>query len=321
METKKKKVLVGFPFHKDSLSLLEEKFDIHYPENETFTRKEVMEYIRDAEVFVPSSYYKTDSEIIDQGVHLALIANFGAGYDGIDVDYATSKGIAVTNTPCSVTEPTAELGFGLLLSAARRIALYDRELRHPYTDDREACYQPGISLYGKTLGIIGMGRIGQAIARRALAFGMNIYYYNRHRLPSETESTFKAKYREIDELLTLSDVISLNVPSTPETFHLLGDREFSLMKKSAVLLNVGRGALVDQEALIHALENGRIRAAALDVFEHEPCIDERFKKMDNVVITPHVGTNTEEARIDMEKEVVKNITGFFEGSSDISKVN
>ena len=314
------KVLLGYRFHKEGFTDLTDDYELIYPENEYFTKEEVLNLLPQCEVLVPSFKFSTDRKVIEKGQKLKLIANFGVGYNNIDVEYAAQKGITVTNTPYSVLEPTAELCFGLMLTAARHISFYDRNIRTPKKLSWGLYDNPGVGLYGKTLGIYGMGRIGQSVARRALAFGMNIIYHNRKPLPANIESEYNAKHVSFEELLSVSDFISLNAPATPETYHLIGKDELSKMKNSAILVNAARGSLVNEEALADALISGKILGAGLDVYEHEPKINPRLLDLENVVLTPHAGTQTIEGRLDMQKEVASNIIGFFEGR-EISKVN
>lgn len=314
------KVLLGYKFHKEGFSKLDKDFELIYPKTEYFGREEILEQLSDCDVLVPSFKFLTDREIIDAGANLKLIANFGVGYNNIDVNYATQKQITVTNTPYSVLEPTAELCFGLILATARRISYYDRHIRVPHKLGWGLYDNPGIGLYGKTLGVFGMGRIGQAVARRAVASGMKIIYCNRKPLPKDIEKLYNAEYVNFEQLLSTSDVLSLNAPATTETFHLIGRKELKQMKRSAILINTARGSLIDENALADSLSAGDILGAGLDVFEQEPKINLRLLELDNVVLTPHAGTQTIEGRLDMQKEVADNIFGFFKGSS-ISKVN
>lgn len=315
-----KKILMGHNFVREGFRSLEGKFDIIYPQNDLFKKEEVLELIKDVDVLVPNFSFQTNAEIIDAGANLKLIANFGVGYNNIDVAYASSKGITVTNTPQSVLEPTAELCFALIMATSRKVAYYNHKLHNGVRLDWSLFGDLGMSLYGQTLGIYGMGRIGQAVARRAVASGMNIIYYNRHALPKEIEDKYGAVYVDFETLLKKSDVISLNAPATAETYHLIGEKELREMKPTAILVNTARGQLVDASALAKALKEGTIYAAGLDVYENEPKIPEELVGLDNVVLCPHAGTKTYAGRIAMEEEVAKNITNFFEGGQ-IDKVN
>ncbi|MBK5720749.1 dihydrofolate reductase [Dysgonomonas sp. Marseille-P4677] len=315
-----KKILMGHNFIREGFASLDEKYEVIYPEKPLFSRSEIMERISDVDAFVPNFSFKTDPEMIDAGSNLKLIANFGVGYNNIDTDYAATKGITVTNTPQSVLEPTAELCFTLMLATARKVAYYNHKLHNNTRLDWSLYGDLGMPLYGQTLGIYGMGRIGQAVARRAVASGMKIIYYNRHALPKEIEEKYNAVYVDFDTLLKESDFISLNAPATAETYHLMSEVEFKKMKNSAILINTARGQLVDAQALAQALKNGEIYAAGLDVFENEPKIPQELIGLDNVVLSPHAGTKTYAARMEMEIEVAKNIVNFFEGGQ-IDRVN
>ena len=276
----------------------------------------------EAEVLVSTFDYKVSREMIAAMPNLKLIANFGAGFNNIDLDACRERGIRVTNTPQPVIEPTAELAFALMIDIARRVSEFDRQMRGyglPVTGDG---IQFGVmnnlshSLYGKTLGIIGMGRIGQALARRAKAAGMKILYYNRHRLSEETERLYNARYVDFQTLLQDSDYVSLNLPYTPEVHHLIGKPELGMMKRTAYLINTARGAHIDEAALVEALKSGIIAGAALDVYEFEPAITPELLTLPNVVLSPHTGTGTWEGRIAMCENVCDNIIAFIEGKTE-----
>lgn len=314
----KKKILIGSRLKREIFSPLEEKFELIYPEKESFSKKDILHLIEEATVLIPG--IETGEDILSRAKKLKLIANFGAGYDGIDVDYATQKGITITNTPYSVLEPTAELCFGLIITVARRISYYDRKLRNPEGLHWGTYNDMGTGLYGKTLGLLGMGRIGQSVARRAYAAGMKIIYHNRTLLSEEIANKYNATYVPFNELLSQSDFLSLNAPAKKDTYHIINEESLKKMKKSAFVINAARGSLIDEKALISALKNKLIAGAALDVFENEPSIPEELKAMDNVVMTRHAGTQTLEAKDAMQTEVMDNIFGFF-NHQRISKVN
>lgn len=316
-----KKILIAYRLKAEGLKDLEGKYDITMPKEKAFSRKEILEMVHDYEVLVPTFGFYTDKEIIDKGKKLELISNFGVGYNNIDVDYATQKGIAVTNIPRTTCEPTAELAFALLTGAGRRIGYYDRKLRTEKGASWGIYAEAGMPIFGKTLGIIGMGRIGQAIARRAVASGMSIIYNNRNRLPENIEQQYNAKYVSFDELIKTADYISLNAPSTPETIHMIGEKEFEKMKPTAIFINTARGNMVDEKALAKALKEEKIWAAALDVYENEPKILPELLELDNVLLSPHAGTKTVEDRIKMSIEMSRNIIGFYEGTYEVSRVN
>lgn len=279
----------------------------------------------EAEILVSTFDYKVPRELIESMPQLKLIANFGAGFNNIDLEVCRERGIRVTNTPQPVIEPTAELAFALMIDVARRVSEFDRKVRGLVPN---GCTAPeplrfGVmrnlshSLYGKTLGILGMGRIGQALARRAIASGMKILYHNRHELTNErmkelTSEGIKVRYVDFQTLLQDSDFLSLNLPYTPEVHHIIGKPELGMMKRSAYLINTARGAHVDELALVEALKSGIIAGAALDVYEFEPAIHPDLLKLPNVVLSPHTGTGTWEGRIAMCENVTDNIIAFVE---------
>ncbi len=317
-----KKILITYQLKPEGLKELEGKYEITQPvERSIFTKEEVIEMIPEFDVLIPNFSFYTDKEIIDRGDKLQLISNFGVGYNNIDVDYATKKGVVVTNIPDSTREPTAELAFALLMGAARRIGYYDRKLRTPQGVSWGVYGDSGLPVYGKTLGIIGMGRIGQALARRAVASGMNIIYHNRTRLSDSIENLYDAKYVSREEVLKSADFISLNAPSTPETRGMIGEKELNMMKSTAIFINTARGDMVDEKALAKALKNKTIWAAGLDVYENEPHILPELLELDNVLLAPHAGTKTVEDRIKMSIEMCRNIVGFYENTYPISRVN
>jgi Lactate dehydrogenase and related dehydrogenases len=317
-----KKILIAYRLKPEGLKVLEGKYDITLPIDKSyFTKEEVMGMIPDFEVLVPNFSFYTGKEILDRAVKLELISNYGVGFNNIDVDYATKKGIVVTNIPNSTREPTAEFAFALLLAAGRRIGYYDRKLRTAEGVSWGVYAESGLPIYGKTLGIIGMGRIGQSLARRAVASGMNIIYHNRSRLDETIEKQYNARYVAFDELLRTADYISLNAPSTPETYHMIDEPQLNRMKPTAVFINTARGGMVNEKALAKALREKSIWAAALDVFENEPHILPELLELDNVLLAPHAGTKTIEDRIHMSVEMAENIVGFYEGTFTVSRVN
>ena len=275
----------------------------------------------EADILVSTFDAKVSGEMIAAMPNLKLIANFGAGYNNIDLEACKVRGIRVTNTPQPVIEPTAELAFALMIDIARRVSEFDRKVRAG-----QAVF--GVmnnlshSLYGKTLGILGMGRIGQALARRAKASGMTILYHNRHKLSDEIEQKYDARYVDFQTLLQDSDYLSLNLPYTPEVHHIIGKPELGMMKRSAYLINTARGAHVEEAALVEALKSGIIAGAALDVYEHEPAISPELLTLPNVVLSPHTGTGTWEGRIAMCENVTDNILAFVENRpKDMNIVN
>ena len=315
-----KKVLITYKLNPEIAKELDGKVEYVLPEKSGFRREEVLEMIADFDVLVPNFSFYTDKEIMDKGTKLKLISNFGVGYNNIDVEYARKKGITVTNIPNSVTEPTAEFAFALLLAAGRRVGYYDCKIRTPEGLSWGLYDEPGLPIYGKSLGVIGMGRIGQALARRALASGMTIMYHNRNPLDKSIEDKYNAKYVSLETLLRESDYISLNAPSSEETVKMIGKKELEMMKSTAVFINTARGNMVDELALAHALKEKQIWAAGLDVFENEPKVSPQLLELDNVVLAPHAATKTLEARDEMGLEVIRNILGFFFFNYPISRV-
>jgi glyoxylate reductase len=277
--------------------------------------------LEEAEVLVSTFDKPVTREMIMSAPHLKLITNFGVGFNNIDLEACRERGIRVTNTPQPVIEPTAELVFALMHDVARRTAEFDRKLRQGTAEAFGVMNNLSHSLYGKTLGIIGMGRIGQALARRAVASGMRIVYHNRRPLGDEAMRLlgYDASFVSKDELLRTADFVSLNLPYTPEVKHLIGAIELKMMKKSAYLINTARGAHVDEEALVKALKEGEIAGAAMDVYEHEPKIHPELLTLDNVVLSPHTGTGTWEGRIAMCENVCDNILAWQQ--QDINKMN
>ncbi len=271
--------------------------------------------VAEAEVLISTFDYRVGRDIIEHAPKLRLIANFGVGFNNIDLDACRERGIRVTNTPLPVIEPTAELAFALMHDVARRTSLFDRQLRSHCAEPFGVMNNLGHSLYGKVLGIIGMGRIGQALARRAIASGMTIIYHNRHEIPAATlaEKGIQAQFVEQEELLEKADYVSLNLPYTADVHHIIGYKQLRMMKPTAYLINTARGAHVDENALVKALQNGEIAGAAMDVYEHEPQISPELLNMDNVVLSPHTGTGTWEGRLAMCENVTDNILAFAKG--------
>ena len=285
--------------------------------------------LAEAEVLVSTFDKPVMREMIMSAPKLKLVTNFGVGFNNIDLEACRERGIRVTNTPQPVIEPTAELAFALMHDVARRTAEFDRKLREGKAEPFGVMNNLSHSLYGKTLGIIGMGRIGQALARRALASGMTVIYHNRRplgdeamrrlgewALASESQVPGAITYVSQEELLQTADFVSLNLPYTPEVKHLIGEKELQMMKPTAYLINTARGAHVDEEALVQALKRGEIAGAAMDVYEHEPEIHPELLKLDNVVLSPHTGTGTWEGRIAMCENVCDNILAWKKGDID-----
>lgn len=288
-------------------------------EDRPMTQPELVAAVKEADVLVPTVTDQIDAALIAQaGDNLKLIANFGNGVDKIDVAAAAKRGITVTNTPNVLTEDTADMTMALMLAVPRRLA----EGANVLTGDKKwAGWSPtwmlGRRIWGKRLGIVGMGRIGTAVARRAKAFGLSIHYHNRHRVLPAVEDGLEATYWEsLDQMLARMDIISVNCPSTPATFHLLSARRLALLQPTAYIVNTARGDIIDEEALVKLIQDGKIAGAGLDVYEHEPALNSKLLKLaarHKVVLLPHMGSATLEGRIDMGEKVIINIRAFVDG--------
>ena len=282
------------------------------------TQAELIEAVRTADVLVPTVTDEIDAPLLAQaGEKLKLIANFGNGVDNIDVQTALSRGITVTNTPGVLTEDTADMTMALILAVARRIAEGARVIPDGTWNGWSPTWMLGHRITGKRLGIVGMGRIGQALARRAKAFGLQVHYHNRRRVSTAIEESLEATYWDsLDQMLARMDIVSVNCPHTPATYHLLSARRLKLLKREAIVVNTARGEIIDENALTRMLEAGEIGGAGLDVFEHEPAISPRLLKLarqHRVVVLPHMGSATNEGRIDMGEKVIVNIKTFMDG--------
>lgn len=261
-----------------------------------------------------------DTRMLDRAVKLKVISAYGVGYDNIDVSAAKRAGVAVANTPNSTTIPTANMAIALMLSLMRKVAELNHKMKSRTLGEWYRRDSQGTTVENSTLGIIGMGRIGKAMATRARAFGMNIIYHNRNRLSEKDERVYVAEYYTLDDLLTKSDVVSIHTPLNDQSRSLIGEHELKLMKPTAFLINTGRGGVVDEDALIHCLENKKIAGAAFDVFENEPNPREEFLSLENMVVTPHCGTATQEARDGMMLEALGNVVAFLKGQEMTSRV-
>jgi glyoxylate reductase len=288
-------------------------------DDKPMSQAELAEAVKVADVLVPTVTDRIDSALLGQsGEKLRLIANFGNGVDNIDVATALQRGITVTNTPGVLTEDTADMTMALILAVPRRLA----EGSVVLTGDVEwggwtPTWMLGHRIWGKRLGIIGMGRIGQAVARRARAFGLQIHYHNRKKVAPQIEEELEATYWEsLDQMLARMDIISVNCPHTPATYHLLSARRLKLIRSEAYVVNTARGEVIDENALTRMIEAGEIAGAGLDVFEHEPAVNPKLVKLaraGKVVILPHMGSATIEGRIDMGDKVIINIRTFMDG--------
>ncbi|HTN96901.1 MAG TPA: D-glycerate dehydrogenase [Nordella sp.] len=288
-----------------------------------FSRTELIEAVKQAEVLVPTVTDRIDKAVIGQaGDQLKLIANFGTGVDNIDVETAVARGITVTNTPGVLTEDTADMTMALIMAVARRITEGAAVIG---PDNSWQGWSPtwmlGHRIWGKRLGIIGMGRIGQAVARRAKAFGLQIHYHNRKPVHPKIAEELDATYWEsLDQMLARMDIVSVNCPHTPATYHLLSARRLKLMRKDAIIVNTARGEVIDENALARMLEAEELGGAGLDVFEHEPAVNPRLLKAKRAVLLPHMGSATIEGRIDMGEKVIINIKTWVDGHKPPDRV-
>ncbi|MXN64807.1 D-glycerate dehydrogenase [Stappia sp. GBMRC 2046] len=295
---------------------MRELFDTRLNDSDRpMSQAELVEAVKKADVLVPTVTDRIDSAVLSQaGANLKLIANFGTGVDNIDVVTANNRSITVTNTPGVLTEDTADMTMGLIIGVARRISEGIKVMEHGEWAGWSPTWMLGHRIWGKRLGIIGMGRIGQAVARRAKAFGMSIHYHNRRRLATQVEDELEATYWDsLDQMLARMDVVSIHCPHTPATYHLLSARRLKLLKPEAYIINTARGEVIDENALIRQLENDELGGAGLDVFEHEPAVNPKLVKSDRVVLLPHMGSATIEGRIDMGEKVIINIKTFMDG--------
>ncbi len=286
---------------------------------------ELIEAVKTAQVLVPTVTDRIDRTVLSQaGPQLKLVANFGTGVDNIDLDTARNRGIIVTNTPGVLTEDTADMTMALILAVPRRLAegtAYLKEHSNEWSG-WSPTWMLGHRIYGKRLGIIGMGRIGQAVARRARAFGLQIHYHNRRPVAEEIEHELEATYWDsLDQMLARMDIISVNCPHTPATYHLLSARRLKLLKPTAYIVNTARGEVIDENELARLIEAGAIAGAGLDVFEHEPAINPKLLASNRVVALPHMGSATIEGRVDMGEKVIINIKTFLDGHAPPDRVH
>jgi glyoxylate reductase len=275
----------------------------------------LIEAVKSAEILVPTVTDRIDSSVLAHAnPDLRLIANYGTGVDHIDVEAAYARGITVTNTPGVLTDDTADMSMALILAVARRLVEGERLARSGDWPGWSPTSMLGHRITGKRLGILGMGRIGSAVARRARGFGLAIHYHNRRRVPEALETELEATYWEsLDQMLARMDIISVNCPHTPATFHLLSARRLALLRPTAIIVNTSRGEVIDEAALTRMLRNRQLAGAGLDVFEHEPAINPKLRELNNVVLLPHMGSATIEGRIDMGEKVIINIKTFVDG--------
>ncbi|MEP1586871.1 MAG: D-glycerate dehydrogenase [Tateyamaria sp.] len=295
---------------------LSELFDVTLRDNDdAMSRNEIVEAMKTADVLVPTITDTIDAAMIGQaGDRLKLIAHYGAGVDNIDVATARQRGILVSNTPGVLTEDTADMSMGLILAVTRRLPEGLAAMQAGQWDGWSPTAFLGGRIAGRRLGILGMGRIGRAVARRAAAFGMQVHYHNRRRLRTEVEDELNATWWEsLDQMVARVDVLSINCPHTPTTFHLMNARRLKLMKPDAVIVNTSRGEVIDENALTRMLRAGEIAGAGLDVYEHGTEVNPQLRELPNVVLLPHMGSATRESRVEMGEKVIINIKTFADG--------
>ena len=286
------------------------------------SKAQLIEAIAEADVLTPTVTDRIDTEVIRAaGPKLKLIANFGTGIDHIDLAAAKAQGLVVTNTPDVLTEDTADMAMAMILAVARRLGEGERILRGGQWGGWSPTWMLGRRVNGKRLGIVGMGRIGQALAVRARGFGLSIHYHNRHRVHPETEAELEATYWEsLDQMLARMDIVSVNCPHTPATYHLLSARRLKLLQPHAIIVNTARGEVIDENALTLMLRRRELAGAALDVFEHAPAVNPKLLNLENVVLVPHMGSATLEGRLAMGEKVLINIKSFVDGNPPPDRV-
>ena len=292
-----------------------ELFDVRLNlDDEPFSRARMVEAVQAADVLVPTVTDRIDAGILEQASDkLRLVASFGTGVDHIDVAAARARGMTVTNTPGVLTEDTADMTMALILAVPRRLVAGERLMRAGQWRGWSPTSMLGNRIHGKRLGIVGMGRIGQAVARRARGVGLSIHYHNRRPVHAEIEAELEATYWDnLDQMLARMDIISINCPHTPATYHLISPRRLALIQPHAFIVNTSRGEVIDENALVHALQNRDLAGAGLDVFEHEPQVNPKLLELENVVLMPHMGSATIEGRIDMGEKVIINIRAFMD---------
>ncbi len=316
MATKKPLVIVTRKLPEAIETRMMELFDTRLNEDDRpMSQADLIDAVKTADVLVPTVTDRINASVLANAhPELRLIANFGTGVDNIDLASARERGITVTSTPGVLTEDTADMTMALILAVPRRLAEGERLMRKGEWTGWGPTTMLGKRIWGKRLGIIGMGRIGTAVARRARGFGLSIHYHNRHPVTEEIESELEATYWEsLDQMLARMDIISVNCPHTPATYHLLSARRLKLLQPHAYLVNTSRGEVIDENTLTRMLRAGEIAGAGLDVFEHEPAVNPKLLELDSVVLLPHMSSATIEGRIDMGEKVVINIKTFVDG--------
>jgi lactate dehydrogenase-like 2-hydroxyacid dehydrogenase len=297
-----------------AMELLEKNFELECnPFDRVLTHQELLEKVKGRDGLLPLLTDRIDGEVLDiAGKQLRVVANYAVGFNNIDVPAATARKIAVTNTPGVLTDTTADLTLALILGVARRLVESDRYARAGKYEGWAPLLFLGADVHHKTLGLMGFGRIGYAVAKRALGFDMRVLYHDHRRADPELEKQAQAQYVDRDTLLQEADFLSIHVPLTPETTRFMSTREFSLMKQTAYIVNTSRGEVIDEAALVEALKNREIAGAGLDVFEHEPAISPALLTMDNVIILPHIGSASTETRTKMGLMAAENLIAVFQ---------
>lgn len=317
-----KKIYITRKLPEEIIEPLRKKFDVQMWHSETIgmTNEEIITNAKDAYALWTMLSDNIDRTLIESLPNLKVISNFAVGYNNIDIEAAKDRSIVVTNTPGVLTETTADLAFALLLATARRITEVEQEIRSGNWDSWSPMQYTGMDVFGATLGIVGMGRIGEAVARRAKGFDMNVLYHNRSR-KLDAEETYGFTYAELDELLKQSDFVILLTPLTPETKGLIGERELNMMKETAAIINVARGGIVDEQALYEALASKKIWAAGLDVFEQEPVpVDHPLLTLSNVTVSPHIGSASIRTRQAMMQMNAKDIEAVLENREPKNRI-
>lgn len=317
-----KKIYITRKLPEEIIEPLRKKFDVQMWHSETIgmTNEEILTNAKDAHALWTMLSDNIDRTLIESLPNLKVISNFAVGYNNIDIEAAKDRSIVVTNTPGVLTETTADLAFALLLATARRITEVEQEIRSGNWDSWSPMQYTGMDVFGATLGIVGMGRIGEAVARRAKGFDMNVLYHNRSR-KLDAEETYGFTYAELDELLKQSDFVILLTPLTPETKGLIGERELNMMKETAAIINVARGGIVDEQALYEALSSKKIWAAGLDVFEQEPVpVDHPLLTLSNVTVSPHIGSASIRTRQAMMQMNAKDIEAVLENREPKNRI-
>lgn len=318
----KQEVFISGKIPRLAYDLLTQEFDVTMHDDlRLLSKQEIIDGLAGKDALICLLSDSIDKEIIESNKNLKVIANYGAGFNNIDIAAAGQRGIQVTNTPGVSTDATADLVMGLVIAIARRLVEGDKETRAGRFTGWAPLYHLGVEVTGKTLGIIGMGNIGQGVARRAHGFDMKIIYNTRTRLPEQKEKELGLTYMSLEEVIKNSDFLSLNLSYSPATHHMISAKELASMKPTAYLINAARGPLVDEQALLEALQNKEIAGAALDVYEFEPQVTKGLEKLDNVILSPHIGNATVETRDAMAEIAAKNIIAVLNGQEALTCVN